>query len=253
MFLRIFILCLTLSPFSMIRASEIVSPEKCSEVIGSGGNYISKNNGKLSGKCQGNVIAPKVVNDAIVFSVPAEPEQFKLSSYFSTKKNKSDRVELTFANPKIVFGHEYQIDFKLKVLPDSDITNESFYLLQLWQAPQYSPIFGLRMKRGTNDRATFMIRNPENHIAGKNLVNVKLGGEWQNFRVNFKITKEMKGEILIYQNNKQILNWAGNMGYPEDRNDIDSKLRLKFGMYKFHEPHKKFNISFKDMRFIKVD
>lgn len=258
MIFKRFVLFLLALQFSQAYALEILNAEGCSEKIGNGGNYISESNGRLSGKCQGNAIAPKLEGGAVIFAVPAEKSLVEklsntrksVSNYASINDNKqvNDRVELTFANPKIKFGKTYELNFKLKVFPDSDITNQSFYLLQIWQAPQYSPIFGLRMKRGSSDQAAFMIRNPENSIAGKNLVNVKLSPQWKNFKVNFQINSDMQGKIIISENNKEVLNWKGAMGYPEDGN-IEPNFRLKFGVYKYQEPSKNFRIAYKDINF----
>ncbi|MCH7315727.1 heparin lyase I family protein [Acinetobacter sp. ANC 3882] len=261
MIFKRFVLILIACQFSQAYALEILNADGCSEKIGNGGNYISESNGRLSGKCQGNAIAPKLERDAVVFAVPAEKplvgkfsntrKAMMNSASVADNKQVNDRVELTFANPKIKFGKSYEINFKLKVFPDSDITNESFYLLQIWQAPQYSPIFGLRMKRGSSDQAAFMIRNPQNSIAGKNLVNVKLSPQWKKFKVNFQITSDMQGKIIIFENNKEILNWTGAMGYPENSN-AEPNFRLKFGVYKYQEPSKNFRIAYKDINFKEI-
>lgn len=262
MMLNIFFLILLLCQFTEIYASKILNADECSEKIGNGGNYISKNNGRLSGKCEGNAIAPELEEDAIIFSVLSEnlsadksintKELINKSVSINSIKKVNDRVELTFLKPDIIFGKTYEFNFKLKVFSDSDVTNYSFYLLQIWQAPQYSPIFGLRMKRGTNDRATFMIRNFKYSVAGENLLNIKLSQEWKKIKIYFQINADMQGKINIFENNKKVLSWAGAIGY-KSYNNIKPNFRLKFGIYKHQEPSKTFKIAYKDILFKEIN
>lgn len=224
-----------------------VSPEikdafKCSSKMGQGGNYYSKEVGKLAGKCEGQALPPILVNDTIVFSVPKKTDYSKL--YIKS----NDRTELAFTGERIKYNQDYLIDFKVQVDPNSDITNEFFYVMQIWQSPEYSPIFGLRVDRGTKSRGAFVIRNEEDSLAGKRLVRVNLESQLQHYQIYMNIGKDMRSKIRVYENLRLISKYDGLVGYPVDNSQNQNGLLImKFGLYKGPEPSKSFKVTFKDV------
>lgn len=223
----------------------IIDASKCSSKMGEGGNYHSKQT-KLAGKCEGNALAPIIRNDRIVFSVPSQ------NSVIRQKSN--DRTELAFTKTPIQFNKNYLIDFKVQIDPKSDITNNFYYVMQIWQSPEYSPIFGLRVDRGTKARGAFVIRNEQDHLAGKRIARVDLASKEKHYQIYLNINDNLTGKIKISENSKIIVDWDGLIGYPIENSSNKSRLLImKFGLYKGPEPEKNFKVSFKDVALKQMD
>ncbi|TCM68377.1 hypothetical protein EC844_10580 [Acinetobacter calcoaceticus] len=236
----IFLLC---GDTAFAETPRIENPSGCASKIGNGGNYYSVATGRLSGKCQGSGLTPSLNGDVIVFSAPStESQLIKLS------KNTNDRSELAFSRNLIQYNKDYIFDFKVQVDPNSSVTDNFFYLMQIWQSPEYSPIFGLRIDRGTQAVGAFVIRNKENHIAGKRLVRVEMSSKLKNYRIYMNFGKNLNSHIRIYEDSRLISDWSGDVGYLSEKSgNRNNSLILKFGLYKGPEPSKNFKIYFKDV------
>lgn len=228
--------CLFASP------SKIDNASNCSSKMGNGGNYYSDATGKLSGKCEGDGLAPTLTNDKIIFSVQSE------SDALIKKPHIKDRTELAFTENRIQYNKDYVFDFKVQIDPNSDATNDFYYVMQVWEGPEYSPIFGLRIDRGTKDSGAFIVRNEQDSVAGKRLVGVSLGSKLQHYQVHMNIGKDLNSKIKIYENSNVIADWSGKIGYPSEMSsNKPNSLMLKFGIYKGSEPTKNFKVYFKDV------
>jgi len=234
--------------FAIASQPRIENASECSEKMGSGGNYYSESTGKLSGKCEGDGLAPVIEDGLIVFSVPSKSSEAIPISHIK------DRSELAFTAKKIKYDTSYVLDFKVQIDPKADVTNDFFYVMQVWQSPEYAPIFGLRVDRGTKSRGAFVIRNEQDSVAGKRLIRTDLSSSLKHYRVYMNIGEGLNSRIKIYEDSKVITNWSGKMGYPRETssNNPDS-LVLKFGLYKGSEPDKNFKVYFKDVTLMEMD
>lgn len=241
------IFCLSIAIFfiqdkASAEEAKLINPSGCTSKIGNGGNYYSRVTGKLAGKCEGGGLAPFLKNNMIVFSAPKKTEDSVLATYLK------DRTELAFNRNLIQYDKDYIFDFYVEVDKNSDITNEFFYLMQIWQSPEYSPIFGLRIDRGTQSRGAFVIRNNNDHLAGKRLVRVDLGHGLKHYRIYMNFGKDLNSHIKIYEDSNLITDWSGTVGYPIEKSTNKSELLiLKFGLYKGTEHNKSFKVYFKDV------
>lgn len=227
-----------ISIVSNLNAAIIENYRLCSSKIGNGANLISYLDDNLLGKCQGYVLPPSYSRGIITFQT---------LNYNSISNRVVDRTELAFVKNTIQLNKVYNISFDVKIDKNSDNTDTWFYIFQLWQNKELPPIFSGRISRGSSNNLAFVIRNPENHQAGKVISRINLSDkEWYSFSIKLFIGSDSNSFLNIYKDNTHFLSWNGNIGYPLIFPYKD--FRFKFGIYKEHENNKKFKILFKNVK-----
>lgn len=217
---------------TLTQSGKLLAPAACSEKFGAGGNYSDGKN-FLRGKCQGN------------FATPAIKGKGKKSYLeFKTKKAKKasekDRVELAWSAPDS-FKKTTTIKMKVRIPSSSDVTNEHFSLMQMWQCPGEPPIAGVRVKRGTSHTLQFYARgSTKSGSATKAKFEMK-PDKWHNFVIKMKVKPKGNGLFKIIADGKTIKTWKGPYGYAGKNfciGAVPESFRTKFGIYKGSEPGK---------------
>lgn len=230
----------------------IESPEQCSSLIGAGGNYIGTGI-RLQGKCEGSAISPRIDG----------PRSYQKHVTFKIDPNKpyshgSDRSELAYI-PYFPFGSTVYIGFRMKVPSTSEITNDFFYPLQLWQKcnTPARPIAGLRISRNSSHSVAFMTRG---EIQDGNIVSANFKPDvWHQIVLAIRANPLNSGTITndgavfrVFMDGKQIgesfdpYGWYANHAGIEG--NCSQSFRVKYGIYKAHEQGKTFEVSFDDLR-----
>jgi hypothetical protein len=219
---------------------QIFSPEKCSDLIGAGGNY-REGSTSLSGKCQNAGISPRIAgvqNDRYI--------EFGTNGSAGTGGN--DRSELAYTTmlpfqQKFYVGYEFQLPAGLPAL------STMFYALQLWQCEFGSPIAGMRIVRtaGTDYRIDFVTRH-NNNPAGVSTHQYQLTpGTWHRFVIAAQPSVTGTGVFQVWADGRDLGVWAGNFGIANDSR-CQQHFRYKWGIYKGTQPGANFTLRYTNFR-----
>jgi hypothetical protein len=223
--------------------ASISSPENCGAVMGSGGNF-KESSYTLKGKCNGGGLSPRIVYD---------PDQSHFLSFTISPEQSvagiRDRAELAFVQRYFPFYEQLFIGFRLMIPEGTDVTEESFYALQLWQCAGLPPIAGVRVRRGSSHTIDFMTRGEQR---GRSRTTFDLEpGKWHEF-VLYMIPGPTKGALFyVIADSKLLVQSRVPYGFGaanacgENRNE--HQYRVKFGIYKGGEPGKRFSINYDDL------
>ncbi len=201
--------------------------------LGSGGNYIEAGSPDLLGKYQGAFspvsIAQEGSNRFLSFNVSGQGSGVK------------DRAELS-QQGYYKAGRTLQADFRLRIPEGSGVSNNSFYLMQLWQLGGRNPFAGIRMRRGESHEVDFITKSVNggsrqlNKVARFSFV----PGQWHNFQIRFRFLPGGNSSMSVAADGNQIGSWMGSAGTPNVQ-PIPNRgptpyYRFKFGIYKRNEP-----------------
>ncbi|EDY39768.1 hypothetical protein CPCC7001_2649 [Cyanobium sp. PCC 7001] len=202
--------------------------------LGSGGNYVEPGSGDLLGKYQGAFspvsIGEEAGNRFLSFSVAGQGSGPK------------DRAELTqkgyFKARKVL-----QADFRLRIPEGSAISNNSFYLMQLWQLGGKNPFAGIRMRREESHKVDFITKtvSPGGGRSLNKVANFEFTpGQWHSFQMRFVFRPGQNSTMTVTADGQPLANWRGKAGtgnvQPIPNRGPTPYYRFKFGIYKRNEP-----------------
>ncbi len=202
--------------------------------LGSGGNYREAGSPDLLGKYQGAFspvsIAQEGSNRFLRFSVSGQGSGGK------------DRAELSQQGYYRAGRRSLQANFRLRIPEGSGVSNNSFYLMQLWQLGGRNPFAGLRMRRGESHEVDFITKSANggsrqlNKVARFSFV----PGQWHSFQMRFRFRPGRNSTMSVAADGIQIGSWRGRAGTPNVQ-PIPNRgptpyYRFKFGIYKRNEP-----------------
>lgn len=223
--------------------ARIQNPTLCSPRIGAGGNYIGQDGKILNGKCVGAVKAPEILGPRAYQKYVS----FKTDATKSNHINARDRVELAYT-PMIPFGQQIFIGFRIMIPGSSAITYDSFFPLQLWQCEEAGPIAGLRIARTTSHQLQFMTSNDANPSGATYGSFLMKKGVWHQILLSVNIATSGNSTIKVYVDGALYDQITAPIGYNTTKCVDDQHFRVKYGIYKGHEPSAKFEVNFDDMR-----
>lgn len=224
------------------RDARIENPNLCSDIMGAGGNY-RETQFSLQGKCEGAGLAPQIVGS----------KEFLRHMVFRTNpsiRSAKDRTELAFANRYIPFDQTTYIGLRLMIPAGASVTNDFFYLLQLWQCSPASPIAGIRISRGSSHKLDFLMRGDS---ADRTAVSYDLHPDvWHAFVIRI-VANSTGGSMKIWSDNRLVGEWRGPIGFNAIGKCLAGQrppqhFRPKFGIYKGNEPGRAFEARFDDVR-----
>jgi len=253
--------------------SEKVRYGPCQDTIGFGGNIIASNI-RHNGKCNGDGYAPEVATE----------NGNKFLKFKSNNPNPvpnqrpgKTRSEIAHTGFQLNFGQRYYIGFRMKIPSGVDPVGPSkaFYLMQLWQCSDLSPIAGIRMNDYADRTINFMSQNEwgsasfNREDTGSRDVSLNDNGSndgWHEFVIKLKIHPRSGGQL------SEFVVWKDGVGTPI----IDSSpnhggrnygyftwnscptkyynqrppqhARLKFGIYKDKETGKNFEVQYDNFK-----
>lgn len=226
--------CSLMTSQTAVRAAEqstvkITNVDKCSATIGAGSNLYAPGI-FYKGKCEGHVEGPQLIDgEGAVFKV------------LKGEKTPKDRSELADTVHPMDPGKTYYITASIQIPEQSDVTNEFFYILQLWQGPSFSPSAGIRITRGTSHKGQLMARNANNQN-GHGVANIDFSdNQWHSFIIKVRMTKDNNGLLGIITPDGKVTEWKGKVGYSDDER-ANPTYRLKFGIYKGSESDRSFEV-----------
>lgn len=221
--------------------ASIKAPNRCSATIGAGGN-LTEPPYVLKGKCNGAGTSPTIVEDlerSNYLSFTVDPSE--------SVAGERDRAELAYTR-NFPFYEEMHIGFRLMIPPGTDISDEFFYALQLWQCAGQAPIAGVRMARGQSHTINFMTRN---EIDGKSRAHFELvPGQWHAFALT--VSPDPVGPALfrVYADGRLLVESFARYGFGADdacgKAPNKYEYRVKFGIYKGGEPGRQFKVNYDD-------
>ena len=216
-----------------------------SERLGSGGNYRQAGSEDLLGKYQGAYSPVRVKQEG--------PNRYLSFSARGRGKGGKDRSELT---PQGYFkaGRTLEANFRMRLPVGSAVSNNSFYLMQLWQLGGRNPFAGIRVRRGESHEVDFITKTVRgrsrqlNKVAPFSLV----PGQWHSFQVRFRFLPGNTSTMSVAADGKQIGSWSGAAGtgnvQPIPNRGPTPFYRFRFGLYKRNEPRAgTFTAHFDDM------
>lgn len=201
--------------------------------LGSGGNYREAGSPDLLGKYQG-AFAPVSLgqeggNRFLSFTVSGQGSGVK------------DRAELS-QQGYYKAGRTLEANFRLRIPVGSAPSENSFYLMQLWQLGGRNPFAGIRMRRGESHEVDFITKDASggsrqlNKVARFSFV----PGQWHSFQMRFRFRPGRNSSMTVAADGEQLGRWRGRAGTP-DVQPIPNRgptpyYRFKFGIYKRNEP-----------------
>ncbi|WP_157665405.1 heparin lyase I family protein [Cyanobium sp. NIES-981] len=201
--------------------------------LGSGGNYVEEGSGDLLGKYQGAFIPLRIGE---------EPgNRFLSFSVAGSGPGAKDRAELT-QKGYYKAGKVLQANFRLRIPEGSAISNNSFYLMQLWQLGGKNPFAGIRMRRNESHKVDFITKNVSGNGRRLNrLANFELTpGQWHSFAMRFTFRPGGDSRMTVVADGRQLASWSGKAGtapvQPIPNRGPTPYYRFKFGIYKRNEP-----------------
>lgn len=227
----------------------IETPHNCAQQIGSGGNLFESGIRYL-GKCQGAGLTPEISgthNHQKYLKFHTEP------SYTGTDKT---RTELAVTDRMFPFRENFYIGFRLMIPDDVSITEDFFYLMQLWQCSGAGPIAGVRMSRGESHKINFMTSG-DSTPAGRGIGGMELiPNMWHRFIIKVNVNpRNGDGEFVVWKDEEagklyDVNRSYGyyNIGTCAQGERPPQHFRIKFGIYKGNEPNKYFETRFDDIR-----
>lgn len=234
------------------RGGRVINPQACGEKIGAGGNYI-EGSSVLKGKCNGNVKPPAL-----------RAIDGRKALEFRTKKSRSssakDRVELAWTGV-YKFGERIKISARIKIPEGSDVTNQFFYLMQLWQCPGRPPIAGIRLKRGTSHTLQFITRGTVLEEEKRPSTRFKFDltpGKWHKIDMTLRVNPNENGKAVFAVSVDG--NMLGRNTFPygfKGKNicvggmPTPDTYRVKFGIYRGNERAKEQAIQFDALKISK--
>ncbi|WP_193814454.1 heparin lyase I family protein [Cyanobium sp. LEGE 06143] len=152
-----------------------------------------------------------------------------------------DRAELT-QQGYFKAGRALQANFRMRIPKGSGVSDNSYYLMQLWQLGGKNPFVGLRMRRGESHKVDFITKTVKggsrqlNKVAPFSFV----PGQWHNFQMRFRFRPRRNSTMRVVADGRQIGSWRGRAGTPNVQ-PIPNRgptpyYRFKFGIYKRNEP-----------------
>jgi hypothetical protein len=221
----------------------IVDGARCGAEIGAGGNLRTPS-AVLAGKCEGSGKSPTLIADNVI--------EFAAGPDGGGAKDRSE-LALTEHQHRFKFGIQYRISFDINVPADVDVTHDFFYLAQFWQGPSRPPIAGLRMQRGEARRASVVVRGDGTLAKGKAVLTMDLPpGQWISVAFRLLVKPGDRGCIAASAGDDASSSWCGPIGFTP-ASGVKPWFRLKFGIYKGHEPGKRFVVRFRDVTVLAVD
>lgn len=234
--------------YSEMHAEEGASIQgECSEKIGRGGNYF-QGKVKLSGKCHGAVLPPEIQGPRNFLKYVS----FKTDPTIDNGVNSgNDRTELAHTKDFFPFGHTVYIGFRMRIPKGVNITENFFQPLQLWQCSPRSPIGGLRIQRGTSHTVQFMTRGDLQDSTKGSVTFTP--GKWHDVVLSVNASPVGPSSFVARVDGVIIANSTAPFGYNrsgacDGASTPPQGFRVKFGIYKTHEPKKKFEVHFDDFR-----
>lgn len=223
--------------------SNIIDGTMCGKKIGSGGNLKTADS-ILPGKCEGSGVAPKIIDDK---NDGKKVIEFSTNNMSLGSKDRSE-LALTDQKSRLMFGRKYRIFFKLQIPAESSVTNEFFYLVQLWQDSNHPPIGGLRMQRGQSRKVSVMFRGEGGSSKGHTLAAFEIpADQWVSVGITFNVNPGTESCATVSIDNAPKHEWCGLVGFTPDEG-AKNWYRMKFGIYKGHESGKNFISRFKEIR-----
>jgi hypothetical protein len=235
----------------------IVNPQLCSPTIGDGGS-LNEAGKHYPGKCEGAGLPVEISGT------------HKYQKYLKFKTDTAyngtapgTRTEL--ATQFFPFNQRIYIGFRVMIPSGVEVTNDFFYLLQMWQcapAPGESapPIAGIRIDRGTMDVLQFITRGDA--PGNDRVMDFDLPPNvWHRFVIQLNVDTTTGGTA-------QFAVWNDEFGTPTvsnvpygysansgtcNENPAPQHFRFKFGIYKGNdaggnEKNKRYEVRFDDIR-----
>jgi hypothetical protein len=223
----------------------VQAPMACTDRIGNGGNY-REGLTILKGKCSNSVEPPQLSGG------PDPYLSFMATGIPHTGKRGKDRVELA-RTAYLPFDQTTYVGLSVRIPEQSARTDDMFYLLQAWQCAGLSPIAGLRLERGTSHTVNVVARKgrgPGTTVARSQLQ----PGGWRRFVMALRPDPSGRGDLTVWEQGRQIGSWTGAFG--ENTAGVcrgvagapPQHFRVKFGIYKNHEPGRRFVIDIDDFK-----
>ncbi|MGJ8514018.1 heparin lyase I family protein [Carnimonas bestiolae] len=202
---------------------QLKNAARCAPHIGRGGN-LEGHGIYYKGKCEGNGEPPSLDGGNVL--------EFKASG---NEERKTDRSELAATLNQMQLGKQYYISVKMRIPKETSVTNDFFYVMQFWQGPNFSPLAGIRITRGTSHGGMLMARDKK-YPRGHSVAKIDFSdGKWKNLIIGIRVKKNGRGAMQLYDTHARLAQWNGRLGYSSDKRAL-SIYRLKFGIYKAAEP-----------------
>ena len=232
----------------------IEKPLKCSPKIGRGGNLREK--GKhYKGKCEGSGLSPEIGGTH-------KKQRYLLFKTLAGDMNLKGitRSELAITSKYFPFDEKIYVGFRIMIPEGVAVTNQFFYVMQMWQCAGLSPIAGVRLDRGSSHTIEFMTRGDSR---SSSMMRIKMEPSvWYSFIIKLRVDPEgKKSEFQVWSDKSEskatslkpygfkVRECSNNPGKIAPQH-----FRLKFGIYKgngvgeMYEGNKYYEIRFDDIR-----
>ncbi len=219
---------------------KIVSPERCSDLIGAGGNYVESAT-HLSGKCANAGISPRIVSEN-------GDSHIQFGTNGATGNGANDRSELAHTTmypfgTKLFIGYEFRLPANIP----SNLSQFSFTALQLWQCATAFPIAGMTVTKTSTGTypVTFMPRYNNSGVLSHSYTIQP--NRWHKFVIAAKPDVNGSATLQVWADGRDLGTWRGNLGVGNDPL-CPREYRIKWGIYKGTQPGAQFRVDFKNFR-----